>query len=53
MNEHISMKRKVRDLILDFLVHMAALVIIALILLMTGYILFRGIPNITAWSRKR
>ena len=48
MNEHISMKRKVRDLILDFLVHMAALVIIALILLMTGYILFRGIPNITA-----
>ncbi len=47
MQEKKSAERRFRNAVLNFLVVSAAFVIFALVILMTGYILFRGLPHIT------
>lgn len=48
MPEKISVKRKVKDGILKFFMCLSAGIIACLLLCMIGYILYRGIPHITA-----
>lgn len=43
----ILRKRKRKDLLLNLLMLAAVVLILALLFMMIGYILFRGIPNIT------
>ena len=47
MREKISAKRRIINAILNSLVFSAALIIFVLVILMAGYILFRGLPHIT------
>lgn len=47
MHDKFCKKRRLKDLVLKQLMYIAAGIVLLLLILITGYILFRGIPGIT------
>ena len=48
MEESISTKRRVKDIILRGLVYVSGIIVCVLLALIIGYIFYRGIPGITS-----
>lgn len=48
MHDKISSKRRLKDITLSTLVYLSAGIIALLLILLVGYIIFRGVPHITA-----
>lgn len=47
MRDNISLKRKIKNGILNTFMYLSAGIVFLMLIFLTGYILFRGIPNIT------
>ena len=47
LNRKISANRRVKDVVLKALIYLSAVITIALLILLIGYIFYRGLPNVS------
>ncbi|MBP8640542.1 MAG: phosphate ABC transporter permease PstA [Oscillospiraceae bacterium] len=47
LNRKISSKRRVKDIVFKALIYLSAIITISLLILLIGYIFYRGLPNVS------